>query len=91
MPASKVMPEFKAGKLHSGSKHGPVVTDKAQAQAIEISEARAEGHHIPPPPDHHQKGAMTHQHNPMHHQHKAAEAVAGGMNSGPMDTGGSEY
>lgn len=34
----KVMHEFKAGKLHSGSKKGPVVTSRKQAIAIAISE-----------------------------------------------------
>lgn len=36
----KVMKEFKAGKLHSGSKKGPVVKSKKQATAIALSEAR---------------------------------------------------
>lgn len=36
----KVMGEFKAGKLHSGSKKGPVVKNKKQALAIGYSEAR---------------------------------------------------
>ena len=35
---SKVMREYKAGKLHSG-KGGPVVKDKDQAVAIAMSEA----------------------------------------------------
>lgn len=35
----KVMGEFKRGKLHSGSKKGPVVASRAQAQAIAMSEA----------------------------------------------------
>jgi len=35
----KVYDEFKAGKLKSGSKKGPVVTDKKQALAIALSEA----------------------------------------------------
>lgn len=47
MPAKDVMKKFKSGKLHSGSKHGPVVTNPKQAKAIQISEARAEGHDIP--------------------------------------------
>lgn len=47
MPASEVMKKFKKGKLHSGSKHGKVVTNPAQAKAIQISEARDEGHDIP--------------------------------------------
>lgn len=36
----KVMGEFKSGKLHSGSKKGPVVTSKKQAVAIALSEAK---------------------------------------------------
>lgn len=36
---SKVMREFKAGKLHSGGKKGPLVTSAAQARAIALSEA----------------------------------------------------
>lgn len=39
----KVMREFKAGELHSGSKSGPVVKSKDQALAIALSEARAAG------------------------------------------------
>jgi len=36
---SKVMREYGAGKLHSGSKKGPAVTSKKQAIAIALSEA----------------------------------------------------
>jgi hypothetical protein len=36
---SKVMREYKAGKLHSGSKKGPEVTSEKQAIAIAMSEA----------------------------------------------------
>jgi len=36
---SKVMTEFGAGKLHSGSKKGPAVTSKKQAVAIALSSA----------------------------------------------------
>ena len=35
---SKVMKEFKAGKLHSGSKKGPKVKSRKQAIAIALSE-----------------------------------------------------
>jgi hypothetical protein len=35
----KVMGEYKAGKLHSGSKKGPVVKSKKQAVAIAMSES----------------------------------------------------
>lgn len=37
---ARVMKEFKEGKLHSGSKHGPEVTNPKQAVAIAYSEAR---------------------------------------------------
>jgi hypothetical protein len=35
----KVMKEYKAGELHSGSKSGPAVTSRKQAVAIAMSEA----------------------------------------------------
>jgi len=35
----KVMSEYSQGKLHSGSKKGPVVKSKKQAVAIAMSEA----------------------------------------------------
>ena len=35
----KVMKEFKAGTLHTGSKKGPKVTSRKQAIAIALSEA----------------------------------------------------
>lgn len=35
----KVMDEWKAGELHSGSKKGPVVKSQKQAIAIALSEA----------------------------------------------------
>ena len=37
---AKVMREYKSGKLHSGSKKGPVVKSKKQAIAIALSEAK---------------------------------------------------
>lgn len=36
----RAMHEFKHGELHSGSKHGPKVTDRKQAIAIALSEQR---------------------------------------------------
>jgi hypothetical protein len=36
----KVMKEYAKGELHSGSKKGPVVKNKAQALAIGYSEAK---------------------------------------------------
>ena len=41
MPWTSVMPKWKAGQLHSGSKSGPVVTSQKQAVAILLSEKRA--------------------------------------------------
>lgn len=49
------MHEWKAGTLHSGSKHGPVVHNQRQAVAIGLSEARAAGAKIPKP-----RGGKTH-------------------------------
>ena len=37
---SKVMREYKKGKLHSGYKKGPKVKSRKQAIAIALSEAR---------------------------------------------------
>jgi hypothetical protein len=39
----KTMHEFKAGGLHSGSKKGPKVTNRKQAIAISLSQARKAG------------------------------------------------
>lgn len=47
MPASLVMKKFRKGKLRSGSKRGPRVTNPKQAKAILLSEARSEGYKIP--------------------------------------------
>jgi len=47
MPGIKgTMHEFSEGKLHSGSKKGPVVKSRAQAIAIGLSEERKEGHPV---------------------------------------------
>ncbi len=43
----KVYDEFRAGKLHSGSKTGPIVRNRRQATAIALSEARKAGARIP--------------------------------------------
>jgi Family of unknown function (DUF6496) len=43
----KVMREYKEGKLHSGSKKGPLVKNREQAVAIALSEARKAGAKIP--------------------------------------------
>jgi hypothetical protein len=47
VPSSEIMPDFEAGKLHSGSPHGPIVKKKKQAIAIKLSYLRKEGHAIP--------------------------------------------
>ena len=44
----KVMHEWKEGKLHSGSKKGPLVTNKKQSIAIALSEARKAGGKVKP-------------------------------------------
>lgn len=41
------MHEMKRGKLHSGSKKGPVVKNRKQAIAIGLSEARSAGADVP--------------------------------------------
>ena len=41
MSYDEVLHKFKAGNLHSGSKAGPKVKDKAQAIAIMLSEQKA--------------------------------------------------
>ncbi|HEY3276172.1 MAG TPA: DUF6496 domain-containing protein [Syntrophorhabdaceae bacterium] len=46
----EVMEEFKEGKLKSG-KSGKKVTNRKQAVAIGLSEARKKGAKVPPPPD----------------------------------------
>lgn len=45
MPSYLVPKKFKAGKLHSGSKHGPIVHDHDQMVAIMMSERRNEAEH----------------------------------------------
>lgn len=37
---AKAMTEFGKGKLHSGSKKGPIVTSQKQAVAIALSQAK---------------------------------------------------
>ena len=44
---SKVMREGYEGKLHSGSKKGPLVTNPAQMKAIALSESRKRGLKVP--------------------------------------------
>jgi Family of unknown function (DUF6496) len=43
----KVLHEYKAGTLHSGSKRGPSVRSRKQAIAIALSEARKAGEKVP--------------------------------------------
>jgi hypothetical protein len=44
----KTMHEFKEGELHSGSKAGPMVTNRKQAVAIALSQARRAGEKVSP-------------------------------------------
>jgi hypothetical protein len=44
----KVMKEGLAGKLHSGSKKGPIVTNKKQMVAIALDESRRAGEKVTP-------------------------------------------
>ena len=44
MPYQNVMPQFKAGTLHSGAKRGPKVTNPKQALAIMYDEKRRGTH-----------------------------------------------
>ena len=46
----KSMEEMAAGTLHSGGPSGPRVDNPKQAIAIGLSEARARGARVPPPP-----------------------------------------
>lgn len=50
MPSYEIMPDFRAGTLHSGSPNGPIVKKKKQAVAIRLSYLRKEGHDIPEKP-----------------------------------------
>jgi Family of unknown function (DUF6496) len=43
MPWDEVMHKWKGGKLHSGSKKGPKVTNQKQAVAIMLSEKKKAG------------------------------------------------
>jgi hypothetical protein len=43
----KVMHEWGEGKLHSGSKEGPMVTSQKQAEAIALQESRKRGMKVP--------------------------------------------
>lgn len=46
----KAMSEMHAGKLHSGSKTGPKVTNPKQAVAIGLSQAKKAGGKVPAKP-----------------------------------------
>ena len=41
MPFTEVMHKFKHGKLHTGSKKGPLVKNRTQALAIMLSEKKS--------------------------------------------------
>lgn len=46
----KVLEEYKRGQLHSGSKNGPIVTNRKQALAIALAESRKKIGHQPGDP-----------------------------------------
>jgi hypothetical protein len=76
----KTIGEFEAGKLHSGSKHGPVVKSLAQARAIGLSEERKEGHKV-------KKHSFESSNQPFG-QTKAGEAAAHAIPQGHKVSGG---
>jgi len=78
----KTLEEFKAKKLHSGSKTGPVVKSKAQALAIGLSEERKEGHHVA------KKHHSFESSNQPFGQTKAGEAAAHAIPQGHKVSGG---
>jgi len=45
MPANLVFSKYAKGKLHSGSKSGPIVKNQKQAVAIKLSEEANEAKH----------------------------------------------
>jgi len=61
----KVYKEFGEGRLHSGSKHGPIVTSDKQASAIAISEAKRKGYKAG---EHWEKSHRTHHSHAMKHK-----------------------
>ncbi len=82
----KVMTEFSEHKLHSGSKHGPEVTNPKQAVAIAYSEAKKASHHSKPKKKHDPKPKHHSQHHEMkptlkkdgyemHHGHEIREMM----------------
>lgn len=66
MPSSEVMHKWGAGKLHSGSKHGPKVKSQKQAVAIMMSEKRKEKAHGGKYPDPKKKKKKIKAVNPKH-------------------------
>lgn len=66
------MHEFKEGKLHSGSKHGPKVTSRKQAIAIGLSESHQAIHRLK------KAGAIS---------ERASKRVAKRADGGPLQAG----
>ena len=72
----KTLDEFKAHKLHSGSKEGPVVKSKAQALAIGLSEQRKEGKQVAKKHEpHHEATAPGHMGKVHDHHEEQTHAV----------------
>lgn len=61
------MHEYKEGKLHSGSKKGPMVTNPKQAVAIAYSEAKKSKKKDPKPKHHHMKTSIKKDGYEIHH------------------------
>ena len=72
---AKTMEEWKAGKLHSGSKHGKKVTSQKQAIAIALSEEHK---------DHHKKNSGTHAHLDMMGKVKVSHSMVSGCSKNRM-------
>lgn len=80
MPGMKnTMHEWKEGKLHSGSKSGPVVKSQAQAVAIGLSEDRKASKTVPAPKPnapHHSPGVKDSPVRSGGHEHNFERAMA---------------
>ncbi len=70
----KVMKEYHEGKLHSGSKHGPEVTNPKQAVAIAYSEAKKASHHSKHKDPKHKKHHEKHKKHHAKHEHELLSA-----------------
>lgn len=77
MPSNEVMSKFKHGALHSGSKSGPVVKNRKQAEAILMSEQRTEVANGGTYPEHHSRGRVSSVHEHHGGKHVTIEVTHG--------------